>query len=320
MVDQQGRGPAPGSHGAEGAKAAAPGPSSAFATALREALDRRGLTLQRLHAHLAARGVEISPVTLSHWQRGRSQPERAQSLRAVSEIEAIASLPAGALRDLLGPRRPRGRMLSPPADPETAMRRVYDAGSAVERLLGAEFTHFNEDTVPLTVYESVRLDRHGCVASLSVSQVVCSVKDGAERLTVYHAIDDPQTPSVEMAARCGTILSRRFEPELQSVVAEIGFGRPLARGETAVVDYTFDIGDRRIPSHYHERVFRVSPRQYLLHVYFHREALPRHAYSYYRRRTTEKRLDLRPLLLDSSHTAHLLTTRCSVGVHGMGWE
>ncbi|MEQ4605719.1 helix-turn-helix transcriptional regulator [Streptomyces cavourensis] len=88
-------------------------PPSAFGQALREARERKGLTLARLRDHLARRGVRVSTVTLSHWQRGRSQPERAESLRAVSAIESILGCPAGGLLALLGPRRPRGRPRRP---------------------------------------------------------------------------------------------------------------------------------------------------------------------------------------------------------------
>ncbi|MYS48560.1 hypothetical protein GTW46_00485, partial [Streptomyces sp. SID6013] len=69
-----------------------------FGEALQRALKARGLSLQRLHHHLGQRGISVSPVTLSHWQRGRSQPERRQSLRAVAEIEVILKLAPGTLQ------------------------------------------------------------------------------------------------------------------------------------------------------------------------------------------------------------------------------
>ncbi|GFN04613.1 hypothetical protein Smic_31690 [Streptomyces microflavus] len=84
--------------------------ADAFPTALRDALGRRGLSLERVSERLRARGIGVSQATLSSWQRGRSQPERARSLRAVEVLEEILDLPGGALRSLLGPRRPRGRV------------------------------------------------------------------------------------------------------------------------------------------------------------------------------------------------------------------
>ncbi len=87
-----------------------------FPAVLREALGRRGLSLERVSERLKARGITISQATLSSWQRGRSQPERARSLRAVDVLEEILDLPAGTLRSLLGPRRPRGRTTPPGAE------------------------------------------------------------------------------------------------------------------------------------------------------------------------------------------------------------
>ncbi|WP_420881638.1 helix-turn-helix domain-containing protein [Streptomyces rhizosphaericola] len=102
--------PGDGTRGAGSSPADAPTPApDAFPAALREALGRRGLSLERVSERLRARGIAVSQATLSSWQRGRSQPERARSLRAVEVLEEILELPGGALRSLLGPRRPRGR-------------------------------------------------------------------------------------------------------------------------------------------------------------------------------------------------------------------
>lgn len=296
-------------------------PPVTFATAFREALDRRGLTLQRLHVHLAARGITISPVTLSHWQRGRSRPERPESLRAVTEAESILALPPGTLHDLLGPQRPRGRILPSLHNPEAAMQRVHGPGSSLEQVLGDDaFGHFNENLIPLTLHETIHLDEHGCIGTTDVTQVLRSARDGTDRVTVHHEVDDPRTPSVDLSVHCGTVSSMHFDAGLRSLVAEIRFGRPLARGETAIVEYTFDVGPRWRRSELHERTFRVSPRQYLLHAYFHPDALPVRCHKYYRERTGAPYTDLRPLVLDASHTAHALATKCSAGVYGMCWE
>jgi hypothetical protein len=41
-----------------------------MAAALRQAIRRSGLTLERISTHLAARGHRVSRTTLSNWQRG----------------------------------------------------------------------------------------------------------------------------------------------------------------------------------------------------------------------------------------------------------
>ena len=72
---------------------AAGDPEVTFADVFRDALRRRGLSLERVRHRLQTQGIGISLATLSYWQRGRSQPERAKSLRAVDALEEILALP-----------------------------------------------------------------------------------------------------------------------------------------------------------------------------------------------------------------------------------
>ncbi|MET9253441.1 helix-turn-helix transcriptional regulator [Streptomyces sp. NPDC003717] len=290
-----------------------------FDEALRRALRASGLTLQRLHHHLALRGVSVSPVTLSHWQRGRSRPERPQSLRAVAEVEAILGTGTGALQSLLGHRRPRGRALVRDGEMSTALSHVHPPGSPLAAALGADAYRFNEHLVSLSVHETVRLDEYGCIARYTVSNVVRATRDGVRSLTAHHQLDDTDTPSVQVTVACGRLDALRFRQELGSVVFEIGFGRTLARGETAIIDYALEVGPRWKPSEHHERTLPLSVRQYLLHVYFHPRHVPSAAYGYYREHGEAPRAHRQPLTPDASHSVHILPAKCGAGVHGIAW-
>ncbi|WP_431046791.1 hypothetical protein ACQUSR_32450 [Streptomyces sp. P1-3] len=290
-----------------------------FATVLREALRQRGLPLERVRDRLKAQGINVSLATLSYWQRGRSQPERAQSLRAVDALETILDLPEGTLRSLLGPPRPRGRAPSGPQD-LTASQRVFGENSVVEQALGEAFAHFNEDISAVVIRETVRLDEHRCIRSVSVNQVLRAIRDGAGRITVVHHIDDTETESIDVVANCGRLGSVRFLPELRSIVVEILFGRELDKNETMVVDYDVLLGPSRQISTHHERRTRVNLRDYLLHVYFHPAALPVGCRSYYRERIGAEARNTRRISLDISHSAHMLPVRCPAGIHGMAWD
>lgn len=292
---------------------------TSFATVFREALRQRGLPLERVRERLEARGIRISLATLSYWQRGRSQPERAQSLRAVDELESILALPSGALRSLLGPHRPRGRVVSKAQD-LTASQRVFGENSAVEQALGAAFAHFNEDLCSLVIRETLRLDEHRCIRSTAVHQVLRATREGASRFTVVHCIDDTAAESIDVVIRCGKPGSVRFLPELRSIVLEILFGRELVRNETVVIDYEILLGPSHVPSTHHERRTRVNLREYLLHVYFHPDALPMSCHRYYREQIGAEQRYSRRIALDVSHSAHMLPIRCPAGVHGMSWE
>ncbi|MEU8470951.1 helix-turn-helix transcriptional regulator [Streptomyces sp. NPDC029006] len=291
-----------------------------FDEAFRTALKASGLSLQRLHHHLGQRGVAVSPVTLSHWQRGRSQPERRQSLRAVAEIEDILGLPRGALQTLLTSRRPRGRAVSTPGESSEALSRILSPGAPLEVVLGADAYRFNEDLVSLSVQETVLLDAYGCIARYAVSHVVRAAQDGVSRLTAHHNLDDIETPSVQVAVQCGRLEALRFRQELGSAVFDIGFGRPLRRGDTAIVDYTLDVGPRWKPSDHHERTLAVPVRQYLLHIFFHPDRLPSVVFGYYKQASGAERRDIRPLVLDASHSVHIMPAKCTGGIYGIAWE
>ncbi|WP_232109904.1 XRE family transcriptional regulator [Streptomyces buecherae] len=294
-------------------------PATSFAAVFREALRQRGLPLERVRERLETRGIRISLATLSYWQRGRSQPERAQSLRAVDALEDILALPTGALRSLLGPHRPRGRAVCELQD-LSASQRVFGENSTVEQALGAAFAHFNEDLCSVVIRETLRLDERRCIRSTSVHQVLRATRDGASRLTVVHCIDDTSAESIDVVVRCGKPGSVRFLPELRCIIIEVLLGRELARNETAVIDYEVLLGPSNVPSTHHERRTRVHLREYLLHVYFHPDALPAGCHRYYREQIGAEKRNSRRIALDVSHSAHMLPIRCPAGVHGMSWE
>ncbi|CAM5410294.1 hypothetical protein SALBM135S_01433 [Streptomyces alboniger] len=220
-------------------------PEATFALVFRQALRDRGLSLERICDRLHAQGISVSPATLSHWQRGRSQPERPQSLRAIDALEPMLGLRPGTLRSLLGPHRPRGRAL--PHDP-AAVRGVYGEKSDLEQALGDAFLYFNSDTQALVTHETVTLDEHRSIREITVTTVLRAVQDGARQLAVVHFLDALPTDAVDIVVRYGELADRRFLPELRSVMADISFGRPLARNDTAVVEYTVHIGPSRTTS------------------------------------------------------------------------
>ncbi|MEI5035769.1 hypothetical protein RB201_33380 [Streptomyces sp. S1A(2023)] len=166
-----------------------PRADATFAAVFRQALRRRGLPLERIRDHLRAQHISVSLATLSHWQRGRSQPEKAQSLRAVDALEPLLDLPTGSLRSLLGPHRPRGG--ARPPDPAAA-RGVFGEDSDVERALGDAFAHFNAGLRALTVQETICLDEHRTIRETSVTTVVQAVHDGVDHLSVVHFLDSPK--------------------------------------------------------------------------------------------------------------------------------
>lgn len=68
-----------------------------MAAALRQAIRRSGLTLERISTHLAARGHRVSRTTLSNWQRGHVLPRRRATMAALRELETLLGLESGVL-------------------------------------------------------------------------------------------------------------------------------------------------------------------------------------------------------------------------------
>ncbi|MFH8369345.1 helix-turn-helix domain-containing protein [Streptomyces sp. NPDC018031] len=296
-----------------------PGPAPTFATVFRAAVRQRGLSLERVRDRLHAQGISISLATLSYWQRGRSQPERASSLRAVDALETILNLPGGTLRSLLGPRRPRGRLAAGPRQP-AGQRPVFDSNPLVEQVLGESFEQLNSDVSALVIHNTVRLDENRCIRVTSTHQVLRATRDGASRLTTLHTTDEATAEPSDVVVRCGKLGTVRFVPELRSTVVEILFGRRLVRNETAVIDYDIVFGPAQDTSTHYERNTRAGLREYLLHVCFHPAALPRSCHGYYREAFGAERRHQRRIGPDASHSAHILPARCPVGVHGISWE
>ena len=79
-------------------------PGASFAEALRQAIARRGLALNRIRTHLADRGLQVGVATLSTWQSGRRIP-RDDSLAVITALEELLQLPTGWLTVRIPPAR-----------------------------------------------------------------------------------------------------------------------------------------------------------------------------------------------------------------------
>src|SRR5688500_5517477 len=105
-----------------------------FSAVLHLAIEASRLRLEEIQERLGAQGISVSLTTLSYWRRGRSRPERPESLKAVRLLEDILSLPAESLISQLGPRRPRGRWLSHPPGSIDIDRLFQDSFSVAKML------------------------------------------------------------------------------------------------------------------------------------------------------------------------------------------
>lgn len=287
---------------------ATPDLAGSFAGTLRQAIADRGLSLERLHAHLDQRGMSVSAATLSYWQSGRSVPVRRRSLEALPHLEDLLELDRGALSGTLPATQDRARR-SEVRDldaiwPEQAQTRVLEQ---LDTRWDAELDRLSAHDV--LVFGPDRRQR-----SITVRQVLRARADGADRRVVMHCHDDPTagTPHIHPVQGCrvGRVVDHAGGRVLG---AELEFHEPLRRGQTVVVEYVVVYGSPGPLEQSYQRRLRLPMRQYLLEVAFDPAALPQHCESFGDDRVS------RPLAVDAGDRVHLVESDGATGTVGIRW-
>jgi hypothetical protein len=198
--------------------------SSQFHVALRAAITASGLPLDRIRYRLELRDVSVSVPTLSNWQSGRRRPERAESLRALTELENVLELPPAALRSLLGPPRPRGRSVRQPS-----LRALTSLWGDTE-LLSTVDIQSDDKLVRLSHHDTIRVTG-GRLTRAATRQVLRAGQDGADRWILVWGNGPAEVVAVRHC-RLG-----RLSCDGGLTVAELIFDAPLTRGETTIIEY-----------------------------------------------------------------------------------
>lgn len=221
-----------------------------FEVALDAAIEASGLTLERLRSRLAEGGVTVSRTAISYWRTGRSRPERAESLAALSRLEQVLGLPAASLVALLGGRRPRGGTSG--RSPGTLSRRALwpSCGS----LLAGLGTVPDGELEFLGISDSLSIDENTGERRQRTRLVLRAAVERVDRHVVCHEVDDPAYPAPELVgvahARVGRV---RGDATNRALVAEFLFDRPLGRGEHTVIEYEVRLPARQPLDHYYRR-------------------------------------------------------------------
>jgi hypothetical protein len=206
-----------------------------FSDSLRDAIERSGLTLERVADAVAARGGRLAVSTLSHWQSGRSVPTRKDSLVVVGHLEDVLGLTSGSLRALAKPPYRGGRpTLESRMSPIAAS---FSGGDRVRELLAEVDMSSDERLMRISQHDRCRIGPDRAKESLLVRQVLRATEDGADRFVIafWH---DTQQPLPRLLAlrgcRVGRVVS---DPAAAVLVAELLFTRPLGCGETIVTEH-----------------------------------------------------------------------------------
>ncbi|MER7770067.1 XRE family transcriptional regulator [Kitasatospora sp. NPDC096140] len=312
--------PAPASAPAPAPPAARLAPVGGFADTLHLAIEASGLSLDRIRAALAQRGVRVSVTTLSYWRRGRSQPERASSLRAVHLLEELLGLPHSALSSLLGPPRPRGRWAAAANTLHLGLEDVWPGEQEIANIFAELDAPPAGELERLSIHDSYYVDAERRGNLLRMRQVVRATVGGVGRCLVVHMADEEAAGCPEITSvRHGRLGRVRRRPEAGLTVAELMLDRPLGLGDSTVFEYEVEIPPGG-PTLEYSRRFATTVREYVLQVHFDPAAVPAHCERYDREPGADVDHRREQLWIGASASAHVLAPDQQPGHIGIRWE
>jgi hypothetical protein len=288
-----------------------------FSAVLHLAIEDRGMRLEEIQERLAAAGVRISLTMLNYWRRGRSQPEKPESIKAVGLLEGILSLPSQSLLAQLGPRRPRGRWPTQPPG-RLGVDRLFSNQSVISMIKELDSWMYHELT-RVSMHDVYLVGPKRQELGLICRQVMRANIDRVSRAVgIFHS-DDLTAPITINALRNCRIGRVRAEPGTGAIAAEIVFDRVLSLGETVVVEYEFRVDSSYFTDNFY-RGFSVPIGEYLLQIQFDADAVPAKCYSFERHSISAPDQGVREVWIGSTQGAHVLACQIPPGVVGMRWE
>lgn len=285
-----------------------------FDAALKTAIQRQGLTLERLRFHLARRGVQVGLSSLSNWQNGHSRPETAASLRAVRALEDILTLPPGSLLRLLA---------ATDADPRSrqARRAAIADVAPVAELLDAFPGSRARDLELVSVQHKVTVDACRRTTSLWTRSTVRALRDGVSRYVARYYGNPSCVPARVRLRQLGNCRLGRCvpHPTAPALVYELVFDHVLRAGETWIFESHLADPTAGVSTEF-AHGFRYPAEQYLLEVQFHPNAQPAVCYSFAQYDLDDERHPTGELTLSAHNTVHVVASGVSSGVLGIKWE
>ena len=246
-----------------------PGTTRSFAEVLTEAVQARGLSLERIRSRLEDADATVSIATLSYWQSGRSFPTRARSYHTLVELESILELEAGYLTSLTHTADGRARRelfdwqkVVPVADLVTGI--IADLGIDVQGQLSR-----------VLVQDLVTIGADRAESEQRTRTVFRAERNGLHRWPVVLEGEGTESESPTVAALFGCRLGEVVTvPERRLTVAEMIAPRPLSRGELFTAEHHVTWPASGVPSFRAERAVVETMRGLSIGVTFHPDTRP----------------------------------------------
>ena len=276
-----------------------------FAEALSAAMERRGATLTQLRDRLAERGHPVSLTALSYWRSGQREPERATSLDALPELEALLGLEQGALSRRLSGRLRRRAGAVEPFD-------VLLGDPAVEAAIG------EDDVCRVSSHLVVDVGARGEIQRARVRQVVVADREGVDGVTLFVG---PAAGAAEndmvMEAVAGCTIGEVVDHENGIRGSRLVFERPLGLGESAITE----IEARQAEGLDLETEYALAAEQRLeealVWVRFHPDKVPSRCWVYFLEGGLSHAW---PVELAGGRSVHYRQTSFGPGYLGVRWE
>ncbi len=246
---------------------------SEFAHALREAIDGRGLSLDRVRAHLMSYGHDVSVATLSYWQTGRSLPVRKASVQALGALEVILRVSRGSLAAKLPTQGTRRHAPAPLSYRQPVMR-----DSAAHDCADALGLRWSDGFHRITQHDHLTVGTDRKVARQVVTDLIVSDRDGFDRYLVGYSTDEDGV-ILEIDPIEGCHVGRTVHrPEL--IVAELVLPQTLRAGEPWRIHHAIRSEGATHSSDSWQRVYLAPLREACVQVSFLPDDLPAHVELY----------------------------------------
>lgn len=208
--------------------------SNAFATALREAIAERGLTLSRVQSLLASDGNPVSIATLSYWRSGARRPEGALSMSVVEGLEDRLGLASGHLTRLLGPSTRLGPV-APARLPFEGEREQRELAETIAALRSAPQDSLRD----LSTHMTAQVGRDGAVERVVTRALVQATRGTIVELPLIDVAPEETDVVPVISDVVGGRVDREYlHPGRMLSGAVIVLDEPIATGETTIIEYT----------------------------------------------------------------------------------